>query len=74
MNVIQKNWSALIKPKGLVTEPGGDPVLLIHGFASSARTNWQPSAVKYWSVTSGVARWPASWASHKFWFIRRPAC
>ena len=25
MNVIQKNWSALIKPKGLVTEPGGDP-------------------------------------------------
>src|SRR6185503_73148 len=25
MNVIQKNWSALIKPKGLVTEPGADP-------------------------------------------------
>jgi DNA-directed RNA polymerase subunit alpha len=25
MNVIQKNWSQLIKPKGLVTEPGGDP-------------------------------------------------
>jgi len=25
MNVIQKNWSALIKPKGLVTEPGSDP-------------------------------------------------
>ncbi len=25
MNVIQKNWSTLIKPKGLVTEPGADP-------------------------------------------------
>src|ERR1041385_8685535 len=25
MNVIQKNWSALIKPKGLVTEAGADP-------------------------------------------------
>ena len=24
MNVIQKNWSTLIKPKGLVTEPGAD--------------------------------------------------